>query len=272
MSKGGQIAIIVLVVVVFLSGGLMAILFGTRAGKTHYICIEINPKIEMLVDGKEKVKYIRPLNDEGRILLTNEDLVGQKACEVVERILTLSAECGFLDLSSEGKNCVKATVLSGLNQGMETHIVKHINGFFVKNNIYGCVIEGPEDLQNFKKASSHGVSAEKYDLALAVQENDPSVDFKKLLKKSNKQLIKMIEECHKNYVPEYSEEDITNKSKLIDFNRENYETHINSITNEGTRKFKSNLEKYVNKYKHDFEVDWDGKYKQYLQKPTENQM
>lgn len=270
MSKGGQIAIIVLVVVVFLGGGLMAILLGTRAGKTHYICIEINPRIEMLVDGKEKVKYIKPLNDEGRILLTNEDLVGKKACEVVERILTLSAQCGFLDLSDDAQNCVKATVLSGLNQGMETHIVKHINGFFVKNNIFGCVIEGPEDLQNFKKASSCGVSAEKYDLALAVQENDSSVDFKKLLKKSNKNLIKMIEENHKNYVAEYSEEDITNKSKLIDFNRENYEGHLANITKEGTRKFKSNLEKYVNKYKHGFEVDWEGRYQKYLQKSEEN--
>lgn len=270
MSKGGQIAVIVLVVVIFLGGGVMAILLGTRAGKTHYICIEINPKIEMLVDGKERVKYIRPLNDEGRVLMVNEEFVGKKACEVVERILMLSAECGFLDLSEDGQNCVKATVLSGLNQAMETHIVKHINSFFVKNNIFGCVIEGTEDLQNFKRASKAGVSAEKYDLALAVKENDASADMDKLLKKSNRKLIKMIEESHRGYVLEFSEEDIVNKSKLIDFNRENYENHINSITNEGTREFKTKLEKYVNANKHSFEVDWEGRYQKYLQNTGQN--
>lgn len=265
MSKAGQIAIVVLVIIVFLGGGLMAILLGTRAGKTHYVCIEINPRIEMLVDSKEKVKYIRPLNSEAEILLTNENLVGLKACDAVDKILTLSAQCGFLGLEKDAQNCVKATVLSGLNQGMETHIVKRINSFFVKNNIYGCVIEGTEDLQNFKQASKNGVSAEKYDLALAVTENTDKYALKSLFKKSNKKLIDIIEDCHKEYVFENTEENITNKSKLIDFNRVNYEEHMSEITNESTKDFKKNLEKYVNKNKHSFEIDWQGRYDKYLQ-------
>lgn len=265
MSKASQIAVIVLVVITLLGGGITAILMGTRAGKTHYICLEINPKIEMLVDKNEKVKYIKPLNAEGKIVLANENFVGQKACEVTQKILTIAAQCGYLDLSDDAQNCVKATVLSGLNQAMETHIVKHINAFFVKNNIYGCVIEGPEDLQNFKKASKLGVSAEKYDLALAVKDGDESADIKKLVKKSNKQLIALIEKNHKQYTLEFDESDITNKSKLIDFNRENYEAHMAAITDKSTREFKTKLEKYVNANKHNFEVAWDARYEKYLQ-------
>ncbi len=260
MKKGMQVLVIVLVLVIFAGAALTVALIGTRAGKTHYVCIEVNPKVEILVGGKNKVKSIRPLNEEAKILLIGEELVGKKIGEAVKHFMTLCGKSGYLKLGEDAQNGVKVSVLSGFNQSLETKIVESVNGYFVDSNIYGCVIECPEDLQNYKEAKKYKVSAEHYDLALAVKQWDPAQDMKKLVKKSNKKLIDMIEQQHKNYELEYTSEELANKSKLIDFNRTNYEEHINKISNESTRIFRTKLEKYVKENKKNYEIDWENRY------------
>ena len=260
MKKGMQIVVIVLVLLVFAGAALTVALIGTRAGDTHYVCIEVNPKVEILVGRKNKVKSVKPLNEEAKVLLIGEELVGKKIGEAVQKFMSLCGESGYLKLGENAQNGVKVSVLSGFNQSLETKIVESVNKYFVESNIYGCVIECPEDLQNYKDAKKYGVSAEHYDLALAVKDGDPSQDMKKLVKKSNRKLIDMIEEQHKDYVFEYSEEELANKSKLIDFNRTNYEEHINKITDKTTKEFRTNLEKYVKENKKGYEIDWENRY------------
>ena len=70
----------------------------------------------------------------------------------------------------------------------------------------------------------------------------------------------MIEQQHKNYELEYTSEELANKSKLIDFNRTNYEEHISKISNESTRNFRTKLEKYVKENKKNYEIDWENRY------------
>jgi len=271
MKKGMQVVVIVLVLVVFAGAALTVALVGTRSGKTQYVCIEVNPKIEMLVGRKNKVESIKPLNEEAKQLLIGEELVGKKIGDVVKEIMTLCGECGYLKLGEDADNGVKVSVLSGFNQSLESKIVETVNNYFVNSNIYGCVIECPEDLQNYKDAKKYGVSAEQYDLALAVKEGDPTQNMEKLVKKSNRKLIKMIEKQHKEYVFEYSEEELANKSKLIDFNRTNYEEHINKITDESTKEFKTKLEKYVKENRKSYEVDWENRYKKWKNSEGETQ-
>lgn len=263
MKKGKQILVIVLVLMVFAGAALTVALIGTRAGKTHYVCIEVNPKVEMLVGRKNKVESIRPLNEEAKTLLIGEELVGKKIGEAAKQFMTLCGESGYLKLGEDAQNGVKVSVLSGFNQSLETKIVQSINGYFVDANIYGCVIECPEDLQNYKDAKKYKVSAEHYDLALAVKEGDPTQDMKKLVKKSNKKLIDMIKQQHKEYVFEYTTEELTNKTKLIDFNRTNYDEHMGKITDKSTREFKTKLEKYVKENKKDYEIGWKNRYEKW---------
>lgn len=269
MKNVKEILVIGLVLGVFLLMALIVVLVGTRGGKTHYVCIEVNPKIEMILDNKNIVKSVRPLNNEADTLLANENFVGEKIGGVVKKFMELCDKCGYLKYGEDVQNGVKVSVLSGFNQLLETKIVQSVNGYFVENNIYGCIIECPEDMQNYKDAKKYNVSAEHYDLALAVKDGDPSQDLKKLTKKSNKRLIEMIEQQHKNYVPEISPQQLADKTKLIDFNRENYENHKNSVTDKSTKEFKSKLEKYVKKNKKKYELNWESQYESWKNKENE---
>ena len=270
MKNGKQILVIGLVLGVFLIAALVVVFVGTRGGKIHYVCLEVNPKIEMILDNKNIVKSIKPLNEEAKTLLVNEKLAGEKIGKVVRKIMELCDKCGYLKYGEDAQNGVKVSVLSGFNQSLETKIVQTVNGYFVDANIYGCVIECPEDMQNYKDAKKYKVSAEHYDLALAVKDGDPTKELKQLVKKSNKRLVKMIEEQHKNYVLEYTPEEVANKTKLIDFNRVNYEKHINSVTDKSTKEFKSRLEKYVKKNKKKYELNWENRYEDWKHQESES--
>ena len=70
----------------------------------------------------------------------------------------------------------------------------------------------------------------------------------------------MIEAQHKKYNFEYTNEDLANKVKLIDFNRTNYEKHMSNVNNKSTKEFGSKLVEYVRKNKRKYEVDWEKRY------------
>lgn len=263
MAKLKQIGVVILVLVVFVSAGVVAIVLGTKSSHTHYVCLEVNPRIEFITDSKHLVTSFVPLNQEAKELVIEEDFVGAKIDDAVTHFLTLCAKAGYLKVNGEG-NAVKLSVLSGLNQKLEVELFRKINGFFVKNEILGVVIDSSQDLHNFKEAKKLGVSAEKYDLMLALKEDGETADLSELKKFSPKELIEKIKQRHGAYEFSYTETDLNNKVKLIDFNRQNYENHMAGITNETTRKFKENLQQYVRENAKKYKVDFDKRYNEWV--------
>lgn len=262
MKNIKQIGIIILVLVVFLSAGVSAIILGVRSTHIHYVCVEVNPRVEFLTDKKHKVTSLMPLNQEAKELLIQEKFVELKIEDAVEKFLTLCARGGYLKVSGED-NAVKLSVLSGLNQGLETDLTRLVNKFFVKNEILGVVIDSSQDLKNFKSAKKMHVSAEKYDLMLAVNENGGE-DMSALKKLSNKKLIEKIQQQHENYNFSYTTSELENKVKLIDFNRVTYQEHLNNITPATTRKFREKLQKFVKENQKKYKVDFDREYNNWL--------
>lgn len=262
MKNIKQMGVIILVIVVFLGAGISAILLGTRSTHVHYVCVEVNPKVEFLTDKKHKVTSFMPLNQEAKELLIQEQIVGLKIEDAVEKFLTLCTRSGYLKLSGED-NAVKLSVLSGLNQGLESDLTSLINKFYVKNEMLGVVVDSSQDLQNFKSAKKMHVSAEKYDLMLAVNEKGGD-DLMNLKKLSNKKLIEKIQQQHANYNFSYTANELENKVKLIDFNRVSYQEHLNKITPSTTRAFREKQQKHVKKNQKKYKVDFNKEYDNWL--------
>ncbi len=259
MKKIGEIAIVVLIIVIMISGGLTFVFLGTRADNTHYVCIEVNPRVEFLTNSKKKVESVKPLNDEAHTLLIDEQFEGMDIVEAAQKFVDLCTQAGYIDVNGKD-NAVRISVLSGLNQSLEVNINRAVSGYLVKNEIFGVVLDGTKDLQQFKQAKKEGVSSEKYDLMLAVKENDDSQDFKQLKKKNNKQLLDIIKKQHEDYVFDYTQEQLENKVKLIDFNRTNYNAHKQGITKATTKQFREEYAKYLKKESGKYEQNFDKTY------------
>lgn len=78
------------------------------AGGTTRITFDVNPSVELIVDGNDKVVSVTALNDDGSILIAGEAIVGKTAEEAAELLVTLSVETGYLSEGNE--NTVKISV------------------------------------------------------------------------------------------------------------------------------------------------------------------
>ena len=253
-----------LFVVLFVVGAIVLIVVGgVRSSNLKYVCLEVNPRIEFLTDRKDRVQSVKPLNAEAKELIINEDFVGLTMKEACDKFLTLCAKSGYIKVDSKA-NAVKVSVLSGFNQSLEVDLYQTINKFYVDNNIYGVVVDSSQDLQQYKDAKKMGVNSEKYDLMMAVKESNPNLELKDLKKLSNRKLINKIKESHDKYNFEYSETELNNKVKLLDFYRTIYENHKERITDESTRLFKENLKKYREENTKNYKLDYNETYNEWL--------
>ena len=58
--------------------------------------VDINPSVEFMVDGDNKVISVTALNDDGSILIVGEAFVGKTPEEAVELMVSLAADTGYL--------------------------------------------------------------------------------------------------------------------------------------------------------------------------------
>lgn len=263
MKKFSEIGAFIFIFVIIASAIITIIASGSRASHTHYVCLELNPRVEFLTDSQHKVKSLKPLNIEAKELLIDEEFVGLPMTKACDKFLSLCAKAGYLKVDGTN-NAVKLSVLSGFTQELELRLSQTINKFFVDNNILGVLVESSQDLQQYKDAKKNKVDFEKYDLMLAVKENYPDISLDELKKLNNRKLIEKIEESHKEYSLDYTEEELANKVALIDFYRDVYNNHISSISNESTRSFKEDLKEFKAEKTKEYKVNYEKKYNEWL--------
>lgn len=73
--------------------------------------VDVNPSIEMTVDENNNVTSIRGLNDEGKMLVLDEDFNNKTIDDVLNKVIDLELETGYLDVNSS-ENKVSITVSS----------------------------------------------------------------------------------------------------------------------------------------------------------------
>jgi hypothetical protein len=130
-----------------------------------YITIDVNPSVEMAVDGDELVLSARPLNDDAKQLLENTHLTGQHVDQAAAVLANESVKKGYLKAKSEvlvsasrankdDNNAIDLTqleskVMNAFHQAVAKDVPIDVEGVIV-----------PEELRD--EAWSQGVSAGKY--------------------------------------------------------------------------------------------------------------
>ncbi|MGN0960976.1 MAG: hypothetical protein ACI4PF_02110, partial [Christensenellales bacterium] len=134
MEKKGTIISLILLAIVIAGAILTIILSGITAKDYNYVQLEVNPKVEFICDKKFKVVSVAPLNDDARIVLSDLNLVGNEIDEAATIFLDECAKTGYLDVNGID-NAINVTVLDGLTQALDVHIMRSVYDYFKKNEI-----------------------------------------------------------------------------------------------------------------------------------------
>ena len=125
------------------------------------ISVDVNPSVEMTVDENNKVVSITGKNDDGIMLLHNEKLTGKNVDDVLNVIIDLESEAGFL-LKGEveaTKNTISVSITgdtSELTNNLKTHIRESITSICDNLNIN----ENINELEKYTRTNLENIVVE----------------------------------------------------------------------------------------------------------------
>lgn len=260
MEKRNTIICIIFVAVIVISAGAYIVFSGITANDYNYVQLEINPRAEFLCDKHFNVVSWKGLNEDAKILLSNVEYKGMKMEDVAVDFIDMCARTGYIDVNGVN-NAINVTVIDGLTQALDVHVVKKINSYLKEKEILCAVTETNEDREMFdNKKDKQVCCANKLKLITTLNEQDPSLEIEKLKKLSEVELIDMVANMHTTELYSPTNSDIEYKKKLIEISKEKYRKHVKAISTTSQKEFAKIFEDYTNssteKYKTDFEKEY----------------
>ena len=256
MEKKKTIISLSLIGVIIIGAVLVIILSGITTKDLNYVQLEVNPRVEFLCDKKFKVVSVAPLNNDGRIVLSDMSLIGMDIEEATTYFLDECAKTGYIDVNGVN-NASNLTVLDGITQALDVHIMQSIYKYFRQNEIMASVTETYEDREMFNKKKENKISCvNKYKLMSTLDEVSEDLTFDNLKNMNEVSLIDIVESNHANnpYTP--TEEEIKQKQTLIEKNKSKYSTHMKAITNKSQQEFSELFDTFqkmsIKEYQQDF--------------------
>lgn len=233
---------------------------GITAQDFNYVQLEVNPRVEFIVDKKFKVVSFAPLNEEASIILSNEDFKGMDIDSACTKYLDICARTGYIDVDGTD-NAVNLTVIDGLTQTLDVHIAENIYNYFTKNEILCAVVENYEDRNMFDEKEEHQVScSNKYKLITTIMEKDPSQSIRKLRRLSEKELIDIVANTHSNTPYKTTSDNQIKKNELLSKNSNKYDNHIKKITNESQKEFSNLFSKHQTSSTEQYKTNFSNMY------------
>ena len=263
MEKKNTIILLSILTLLVIAIGITIVLNGAISIDSNLVMIEVNPKVEFVVDKDNIVTSYSAVNPEAKILLVQENYIGKKIDEAVPHFLGLCAKANYIDVDSKD-NAVKVTILDGLTQALDVRVVESIHKYLKSHEILCSVIENINDLNTHKEAKKHRVdNINKYRIMKhIVEDNYSNYTIDELNQKTEKELIDIIAMQHTS-TPIYTEYELNEKVKMIDFNREKYDTHMSKITNNTQRAFADTYSKHQKEKAKDYKINYDSKYNEW---------
>lgn len=176
----------------------------TDEGAKTYVSLDINPSVELVLDKKDRVLSVTAANEDGQVLLYQEEgIVGLEVDEAVDRITKLAEELGYL---SEDNKVVDVTVSSTLGDKREGKIEDAIRAqcdvtsesfaFSLTVSTEGAysLVRALEKVKvaypDNKDVQKLGVA--EYRLILSAQESDPALTVEAAVKMDDKELMEAV--------------------------------------------------------------------------------
>lgn len=269
MSKAKQVLTIIIVIAFFIGVALFVLFNGVLSHDAHYVKIEINPKVEFITDGNNKVTSVMPLNEEALVLLVQENFIGLDVDLACKDFVRLCAEADYLDVDGED-NVINITIVSGFMQALEMKVYEAIDKYLLDNEILAALVENDNDIAMNKKAKEKNVSSSsKFSLIESIIYLDNTKTLDELNDFSENELIHALQKLHQNSgysTDKYTAEELSTKAKLIDFNRVKYNNHISKITSETQSLFGTKFDEFKRQEIGKYEIDFDSTYSKWLEK------
>lgn len=260
MEKKRTIITVVCVLAIFIGVAAYIVISGIVTMDGNYVLVEVNPKMEFVTNRNFVVTSYKAVNSEASSLIIQENFIGLDVKDAVVKFIDLCARANYIDVESED-NAIKLTVVDGITQALDTHIVQSVHKYLKNNEIMCAVIENPSDLNTYKAARKYNMTnLNKYKLIDNIIDNDYStLSYNELKKLSEDDLIEIVKDNHKTTYS-YTEEELTNKVKLLDFNRERFNNHIAKINSKTSKEFNEKYDKFQKTKTLDYKTNFDKKY------------
>ncbi len=234
---------------------------GTDLAGMNYVKLSVNPQIEFVCEG-DRVVSCNALNEEAKTIIAQEEFIDLNVDDACVKFVDLCTRAGYINLDASD-NAVKVDCVSGLTQNLEAKVYKAVNDYLKGSEILGVVLESNDDSKQVKESKENGVPLNKFILINSCMNLDDNLKLDELKKYSQSELIKKINELHQkigNPTETYTQEDLTNKHLLIDFNRIKYAKHMDSITEESLRAFAPKYTENQKELRNKVHNDFDGAY------------
>lgn len=118
--------------------------------KTSVMTCSVNPQVQFVLNGNDKVMEVVALNEEGKGITLNAKFEGMKAEDAVTLFVTMTTEGGYLNLTG-GKATITISGLKADYSKLTEKAVANINKYFDDNGIIAGAVAKVEDLKDTVK-------------------------------------------------------------------------------------------------------------------------
>lgn len=244
MEKKGTIISLIFVGVIVVCATCLIIFSGITAKDYNYVQLEINPRVEFVVDKNFKVVSCRPLNEDGKILLSDITFKGMPIEDASTTFIDLCAKTGYIDVDGEN-NAVNITVIDGITQALDVRVTENIYKYLKEKEILCTVIENYEDRNMFDEKKENKICCpNKYKLIKTLIEYDENLTVEKLNKLSEVELINMVRNIHATEKLKPIESDKQLKENLIKKHIDKYNNHISNISDKSQQEFSKTFDDF----------------------------
>lgn len=198
----------------------------TEAKPVAVVQMDVNPSISFVIDDNNKVVSVYGENDEGKMIIINEEIIGLSLELAIEKVIKIENEAGYLitgNIETEKNN------ISFKIESDNENIVKEI-----ETKINSCVVEICDEL-NIQQNINIIKAQTKEELVKRAMELDPTLTLDEANSKTTEQLILYISGCQleKINIPTEQLEQLYNNFKT---------QQIRFVEKEETKKFIDSLD------------------------------
>lgn len=242
MKKYLKVALPVTLFALILTAALVVILMGNKPGvvtdePVAVVQMDVNPSISFTVDDENNVVSVYGENDEGKMIISGEKLVGLKLDEAIEKVITIETETGYLLKGSVSAEENNITISIEAN----TEEISNI----IKENIQNAVSSICDELKIEEKleVAKSNLKDKLVQRALSI---DPTLTEEAAKEMTNDQLLAYITGCHleKVSLPTKELEDLYDKVKV---------QKINILEKEETKKVIDKLDENYQSFKNNYQ-------------------
>lgn len=158
----------------------------TESKPAAVIQLDVNPSVSLVVDENEVVLSVYGENDEGKMIINDEEIVGLKLTEAIQKIITIESETGYL---LKGNVSVKKNNISISIEAKTDEIAKK-----VQNKVSSTINKVCNEL-NIEENLEIIKTASKEQLVKRAMELDPTLTEEEANAMSIEELVAYISAC-----------------------------------------------------------------------------